>query len=228
MPLADALGVAPGVTAVIGSGGKTTLLRTLGAALAARGHTVILCTSTKIYAFDDLPGGCLRTAGEARELAHRERLIWAASPAGSMKWGPPHLAISDLSDAAQYVLVEADGSAGRPLKAHRATEPVIPKEARQTILVLGAKGFGVSIAEAAHCPALYAKRAAAQESDPVSPAAAARVLMAEGLHDRIFVNQVETREQLEAARCLAKTLGEPVIAGALRGSDWSGNVCLLS
>ena len=51
MELAGLLGVRPGVTAVIGSGGKTTLLRTLGTALAAEGHRVLLCTTTKIYPF---------------------------------------------------------------------------------------------------------------------------------------------------------------------------------
>ena len=47
MELAALLGVRPGVTAVIGGGGKTTLLRTLGGELAAVGARVLLCTTPK-------------------------------------------------------------------------------------------------------------------------------------------------------------------------------------
>ena len=56
---------------------------------------------------------------------------------------------------ADYIFAEADGSKHLPLKAHAAHEPVIPPEANQTILVLGASGFGKPIAAAAHRPALY-------------------------------------------------------------------------
>ena len=48
------LDIRPGITAVIGGGGKTTLLRTLGEELATRGR-VLLCTTTKIYPFPGLP-----------------------------------------------------------------------------------------------------------------------------------------------------------------------------
>ena len=55
MLLSERLGIRPGVTAVIGGGGKTTLLRTLGTELAADGARVLLCTTTKIFPFDGLP-----------------------------------------------------------------------------------------------------------------------------------------------------------------------------
>lgn len=42
MKLGQALEIRRGVTAVIGGGGKTTLLRTLGEELAGAGHTVLL------------------------------------------------------------------------------------------------------------------------------------------------------------------------------------------
>ena len=51
----QALEIVPGVTAVIGGGGKTTLLRTLGGELAAAGHAVLLCTTTKIFPFPGIP-----------------------------------------------------------------------------------------------------------------------------------------------------------------------------
>lgn len=46
------LGVIPGVTAVIGSGGKTSLLRRLAEEVPGR---VILCTTTHIRPFAEYP-----------------------------------------------------------------------------------------------------------------------------------------------------------------------------
>ena len=77
MTFADALEVRRGVTAVIGGGGKTTLLRRLGAELAEQG-TVLLCTTTKIYPFADLP--CARTAQELDALRRSCRLLCAGTP----------------------------------------------------------------------------------------------------------------------------------------------------
>ena len=82
------------------------------------------------------------------------------------------------------MLAEADGSAGRPMKAHASHEPVIPPEANQTICVVGASGFGRPIAEAVHRPALYARLAELPETAPVTPLAEAAVLRAEALQDR--------------------------------------------
>ena len=42
----EALGIAPGITAIIGGGGKTSLMNRLAAELSAAGSRVIICTST--------------------------------------------------------------------------------------------------------------------------------------------------------------------------------------
>ena len=70
MKLAELLAIRPGVTAVIGGGGKTTLLRTLGEELAGQ-HTVLLCTTTKIFPLPDLP--CARTAESLDVLRQSHR-----------------------------------------------------------------------------------------------------------------------------------------------------------
>jgi probable selenium-dependent hydroxylase accessory protein YqeC len=114
-----------------------------------------------------------------------------------------------------YVLVEADGAARRPIKAHAPHEPVIPAEANQTILVAGASGFGQPISQAAHRPALYAGLAGCSETDPVTPETEAAVVLAEGLQDRLFINQVESEQDRENALALAKLVGGPVAIGSL-------------
>lgn len=216
MTLTEALRIRPGVTAVIGGGGKTTLLRTLGEELSRRGHTVLLCTTTKIYPFPGLENLRSPTEEVLREALARRRLVCAGEPAGGTgKLTAPAIPMARLAALADFVLAEADGSAGRPLKAHAAHEPAVPPEAGQTVFVVGASGFGRPIRDAAHRSALYAARAGAAEDAPASPALEAAVRLAEGLPDRVLVNQAETPEALRAAALLAERLPCPVLAGSL-------------
>ena len=211
MELAKLLGIHPGVTAIIGGGGKTTLLRTLGEELAEE-NRVLLCTTTKIFPFPALPCATTAEALDSRE----HRLLCAGTPVpGTEKLTAPPVPMAELAAWFDYVLVEADGSAQRPFKAHASHEPVIPAEASQVICVVGASGFGKPIREATHRPELYAQLAGVSVEDPVAPETEAAVLQAEGLHHRIYVNQVETRQDLAAAEALAALLDCPVLAGSL-------------
>ena len=63
MQLYERLGIPCGVTAVIGSGGKTTLLRTLSRELPG---TVILTTTTHILPFEGVPLLTAPTEDEVR------------------------------------------------------------------------------------------------------------------------------------------------------------------
>lgn len=216
--LAEFLGIRPGITAIIGGGGKTTLLRTLGGELA-REHRVLLCTTTKIFPFAQMP--CAGTLEELDALRERHHLLCAGrNIPGSGKLTALDAGMADLQARFDYVLVEADGSAQRPLKAHAGHEPVIPDEADQTICVVGVSGFGKPVLEAAHRPELYARLAGVSESEPASPETEAAVLKKEALHDRIYVNQVETEMELKAAKELAALLDCPVLAGSLHRGEY--------
>ena len=176
MTLSQLLDIRPGVTAVIGGGGKTTLLRTLGEELAGH-HTVLLCTTTKILPFPDLP--CARTTAELDQLRRSHRLLCAGTDVpGTGKLAAPETPMALLAERFDYVLVEADGAARRPLKAHAPHEPVIPPEANQTICVVGASGFGQPISEAAHRPERYARLAGVPETAEAAPETEAAVLRA--------------------------------------------------
>lgn len=216
MTLAMLLDIRPGVTAVIGGGGKTTLLRALGEELAEAGNRVLLCSSTKIFPFPGIKN--LEAPDEAllTEALETHRLLCAGTAVpGTGKLTAPAIPMARLAALADYVLVEADGSAGRPLKAHASHEPAIPAEANQTVCVVGASGLGKPIFAAAHRPALYARLADASEKAPATVETEAAVLLAEGLGDRIFLNQAETPEARTQAAALAARLFCPVAAGSL-------------
>ena len=217
MALADLLAVGPGVTAVIGGGGKTTLLAVLGRELAAKGR-VVLCTTTKIFPFPNLP--CARTAEELEALAGQRLVCTGTVIPETGKLTAPPVPISALKREFDYVLVEADGAAHRPLKAHAPHEPVIPPEASNVILVVGASGFGQPISQAAHRPERYAALAGAGLEDLVTPELAAAVIRAEGLHDRVYLNQAETLSRPTDAKTFAQCTGGPVLAGGLQREEY--------
>lgn len=62
----ESLDVPTGVTSVVGSGGKTTLLRAIAEELAARDESVVLATTTHFLAFAGVP---LVTSDDEGELA---------------------------------------------------------------------------------------------------------------------------------------------------------------
>ena len=232
MGLAELLDVRPGVTAVIGGGGKTTLLRTLGEELAAGGARVLLCATTKIFPFDGLPNLINPTEEALAEALEARRLICAGTPVpGTGKLTAPGVPMARLAALADYVLAEADGAAGRPLKAHAAHEPVIPAEANRVVWMAGASGFGRPVREAVHRPEAFCALTGLEMEDPATPEAAAEAA-AEALRTeasaawppiRVFVNQAEDGASMDAARRLAELLPWPVCAGALKRRSW---ICL--
>ena len=117
MALAELLNIQRGLTAITGSGGKTTLLYTLTEELRKKG-TVLLCTSTHIMRPTQYE--VLERAGEAEISAalSAHGAVCVGEPSAEGKLGPPSLSFDALARLADYVLVEADGSRRLPLKAH--------------------------------------------------------------------------------------------------------------
>lgn len=206
--LSTLLEIRRGVTALIGSGGKTSLMLRLCQELPG---TVIVCTSTHIFPAEDLP---LVTEPMTMLPA---RKICAGTWAENGKLTAPVQSFEELALLADYVLVEADGSKGLPLKAHLAHEPVIPACANQTIQVLGLTGLGRRICDAAHRPERYAELCGAAVNDLATVERAARVLNTEALADRYVLNQADDLEEQKWGRTLAALLERPAILTKLKG-----------
>lgn len=199
------LEIRPGVTAVIGSGGKTSLIACLARTLPG---TVIVCTSTHIYPAAGLPF-------LERVEALPGRAVCVGTPSARGKLTAPMQPFEELATLADYVLVEADGSRGLPLKAHLAHEPVIPDCSGQTVQVLGLSGLGRSIEQAAHRSACYAALCGCTEADPATPERAAMVLNREALADRYVLNQADSSAQIDLGQTLAALLEHPAVLTCL-------------
>ena len=128
-----------------------------------------------------------------------------------------------LAERFDYVLVEADGAAGRPLKAHAPWEPVVPARPVRPSAWWGPPGFGRPIAEAAPPAGAIDIRialAGVPVTAEVTPETEAAVLAAEELHTKIYVNQVETLWDLADAKSLAALTDCPVLAGSLHRKEY--------
>ena len=215
MQLAPMLKIGRGVSAIIGGGGKTTLMGTLARELSGKG-SVIVTTTTHILPPEDMT--VLIDPDEAAVAAAlaKERVVCVGSCAAEGKLKESGLSAEVLAHLADFVLIEADGSRHLPFKAHREDEPCIPACAQRVVLVVGADGFGKAIRDVCHRSELYAALADAKESDAVTPQLAARVIRAEGYGDRVFINKTETPERYAFAQQLAAELDCPVVAGSLR------------
>jgi hypothetical protein len=111
MELRELLEIGPGLTALIGGGGKTTLMYHLASELRQQG-TVLVCTTTKIW-----PPAHLRVCteeGTLREELRRRGIACAGTPMEQGKLTAP--AIDGWETMADFVLVEADGSIHDPYR----------------------------------------------------------------------------------------------------------------
>ena len=196
---------------VIGSGGKTSFLRYLSGRLPG---TVILTTSTHIWPFPDIP--LVDTAAADREQAldglratlSRGRIVCVGKQEPSGKLADPSAVVpfEDLLSLADHVLVEADGAAGRPLKAHRPWEPVIPDCSGLTVCMVGASGIGKPVSEVCHCPGLFASLAGITPDRIAEPEHIAAVLNREDLADCYLVNQADVLPDQEPVRRLCSLI----------------------
>lgn len=237
--LASALKIEPGITAIIGSGGKSTLLKTLGLELMRAGGRVLLFTTTHMFPIAGVPWdgssrrldaapwkpGALHVPGCTCEacagLARGSICQAGVLDPETGKLSSPADALDQLAQRFDYVLAEADGSKRLPLKAHAAWEPVIPAGTANVVWVVGASGIGRPVSEAVHRPELFCERCGCKPTDTATPERVAQVLSAEmrmlNLSTaRIMLNQVDTLADPTMTDRFEAALDRPIIATSLK------------
>jgi probable selenium-dependent hydroxylase accessory protein YqeC len=148
-----------GVVSLVGGGGKTTLMFKLARELSLAGEPVLTTTTTKIFEPSlDQAGGVILSdcvtdiLDRAGEMLDRQLHLTAAvgklSQSGKLIGFQPDI-IGELWNAGlfQWIIVEADGAAGKPLKAPAAHEPVIPACTQRLVAMVGLNGVGQPLTE---------------------------------------------------------------------------------
>ncbi len=155
--LSDHLGLGPHeLISIVGAGGKTTILHTLGRELAVSGRRVVLTTTTKMASgqiTDPVVEGPDPAAIDAALLGGTALFVVAGHEGGKADGLTPHDVDRLFSEtSADYVIVEADGARTMSIKAPADHEPVIPSASTMVIVVMGADALGRPISEVAHRP----------------------------------------------------------------------------
>lgn len=164
---------------LIGGGGKTTLMLAMARALAGKGKRVIATTSTRIRRSEGEALEGLLIGLDVGELAERARSALArlnpivlASRVEDEKllgFSAGALEVLATTGIADTLIVEADGSAGRPLKAHAHWEPVIASSVDLVVVVVGAWCLGQPLDErTVHRADLAAQRMGCARGTPLT------------------------------------------------------------
>ena len=139
------------VIAVCGAGGKSTYIKRKAEEYASKGKRVVVTTTTHIF--------------NEKKYSEYENIILAGEPVDDSKLGP--LSESDymrLCDTSDIVLVEADGSRRMPIKIPAGYEPVIPENADETVVVMGAHALGRKLRTVCHRAELLPERYSGEET----------------------------------------------------------------
>ncbi len=167
--------------AIVGAGGKTTILRTLGEELAATGSRVVLTTTTMLAEDQVEEPACwsdLPSEVEARLSPDVPLFVVAGRVPGKVT-GPSKTAVDRffLETTVDYVIVEADGARKMMIKAPAEHEPVIPEASTAVIITMGCDAIGRSIVDVAHRPDRVAALSGLTVDDLLTVDTAAQVLL---------------------------------------------------
>ena len=151
---------------LVGAGGKSTLFSRMADELAHKNKRMILTTTTKMFSWqlapfikkenliefndekimeDNIKKFFYKNKNREIVLVHHRikekegEKISGPEPFYLDKWWKEKLA--------DYFLVEADGAAGRPVKAPASHEPVIPLSTTDLVGVIGIDALGLSLQE---------------------------------------------------------------------------------
>ncbi len=204
------------LVAIVGAGGKSTLMFALGRQLGAAGARVILTTTTRVGEDQAAPPICWSSDPAAVEAAleQGDPVFVAAGREPGKITGPSPETVDLLfgRTGADYVVVEADGAAGLAIKAPAEHEPVIPGASTTVVVVASLAAVGRPISAVAHRPERLAMLIGAQPGDRLTIGGAAALLLhpaggLKGIPDRAKVVMAITHVAPETAELAAALTG---------------------
>ena len=143
--------------ALVGGGGKTSLMFALAKELCEKKRHIVTSTTTKIWHHEAQSSSCIiftqsnslwkNSLREGIEIHGHVFVTQNLLDSGKVKGISSSLADELYQDQGiDYMVVEADGSAGHPVKAHAEHEPVIPASVTKVVAILGLEAIGKKMA----------------------------------------------------------------------------------
>jgi probable selenium-dependent hydroxylase accessory protein YqeC len=212
------------VISLVGGGGKTTLMFALGKELSSERKGILLTTTTKIWEPAPSPSFALFLSEKFSEMKkwvvdNLQKYSYLVIGQKKLTDGklqgivPQWVEELDSLPGVAFVVVEADGAAGRSLKAPREGEPVVPLNTSLLIPVVGIDALGCPLEEKHVFRSEIAARILNMAlGSTVTEAMVARlieeIIKARPPNARVipFINKVDLPDGLEKARKLASHL----------------------
>ena len=190
------------IISIVGGGGKTSTLLQMGFELADKGKKCILTTTTKMYPVEIALPSNISVKGKLNKAG---------------KLSVPDN-IDELPDECDYLIIEADGSSGLPIKMPESHEPAIYDNSDQVIAVVGMKGIRRPIGEVCHRSHLVCDFLKKNPDELIDEDDVAKIIMSpEGLKKNVgnrdyivILNQADTEEERTYARRIAAIFPESV------------------
>lgn len=213
------------VTAIIGGGGKSSLMAVLGEEYRLRRQTAVMTTTTHIRPPKE-NGYMGDNAAVLSDLLATHRLMTVGTMGEEGKFGPSPL-LEQLPRLADHVIIEADGTKGLPLKVPNEREPVIPAFADTVVAVAGLSALGRPLGEVCHRPELALLRFGFPPERIVTPELMAELLTSPMAQRKdvgqrrylVLLNQMDAAPEdkiAELAERLVQSGVERVVAAALQ------------
>lgn len=161
--------------AAVGSGGKTSCLTDLARRYRQAGYSVLLTTTTHMWATQASVCSPRLAPLEARLRSAGLLVTGTPVPGGKLAPLPPDQ-FRALAQQAQVTLVEADGSRGLPLKMPAPWEPALPDHPTHVLVVQGLSALGRPLDQVCHRWDLAAAALGASPQQPVTPALCSALL----------------------------------------------------
>lgn len=145
----------PYIIAVVGAGGKTTHIHRLASEYRKAGKRVLVTTTTHMLQEEDTifteQGQDSRCGEQIKEMLFQTGYCMAGSRAEQGKIGSlPKCVFQEVCEAAQVVLIEADGARHKMIKYPAAGEPVIPEGVNEIHVVMGMAAIGKKCRDVSH------------------------------------------------------------------------------
>jgi probable selenium-dependent hydroxylase accessory protein YqeC len=207
----------------VGAGGKTTSLFMLAKELKVCKKRVLVTTTTAIYSpdknhcdeviLDRVEGSdfmkridpCICVLG--REVTAENKLLGV---------GKEYVTTLFMESVFDYILVEADGSRQKPIKAPADHEPVIPNGTTKVVGVIGLDALGRQIcSDSVHRPEHFRHLTGRSIGDRIDEEMVAKLILApeglfksvpDGARNYVLFNKADNRERKKSASCIIDSL----------------------
>ena len=240
-----------GVVSIVGAGGKTSLMFRIARELSRAGKSVLTTTTTKILMPGKEQSSRVIVSNSLAEFLKKsgrvikdDPHITAASEELTARFDvqsrqtgmdqrrkligfqPEFIDAVCNAGVFTWILVEADGAAGKPLKAPDPHEPVIPESTTKIIGVLGLDGVGKPLDnEWVFRPRRFAEITGLSEGEIVNAADCVNSIVHEsgimkgapgGVERLVFLNKADQPDRLGVARKITALLEKKKDAGLHR------------